>query len=258
MGLTLHSETTTLKDGKMKKQLLSTTTALLASATLFAGGDIAPVEPQIDMPAVETPSHYNVALKAGTLGVGLDISRMFSESFGLRANINGLTYNDNRDISDINYDTDLKLLTVGLLADYYPMESNFRISAGLYYNDNHADGTFVPTAGTTFEFGDNTYTAAEIGRIDAGAYYKDSVAPYVGFGWGNKSSSDGWGFTLDIGALYQGSTKVYADPAINAGLPANIRDQIKDDIEKERIQIEDDIKDYKWYPVIMLGINYSF
>ena len=241
----------------MKKLLLAGITFLSASS-IYAGGDIVPVEPVVDTHTEMENSTYNVAIKAGTLGVGLDISHMFTDNFGLRANINGLKFNDTRDVSDINYDADLHLFTAGLLADYYPFENNFRLSAGVYYNDNHADGTFVPASGTSFDFGDHTYTSAEIGKIDSGAYYDDNIAPYIGIGWGDKSSSDGWGFTLDIGALYQGSTKVYANPAINSSLPAPIRNQINQDIEKERAQIEDDIKDYKWYPVIMIGINYSF
>ena len=243
----------------MKKGIYTT---LLLGSLLYAGGDIAPVEPQIDLPTVSNgtsqPFDYNVALKVGTLGIGLDVSHMITENFGLRANINGFSYSDTQDVSDINYDADLKLFTAGLLADYYPFENNFRVSAGVYYNDNHADGVFKPSDGTTFELGDHEYDATEIGKVDAGAYYDDSIAPYIGFGWGNKSTSSGWGFTLDIGAMYQGSTKVYADATINDSVPDDQKAEIKQDIETERNQIEEDVKDYKWYPVIMIGVNYSF
>jgi hypothetical protein len=240
------------------KRILIVSTSLLTFNFLYAGGDIIPTEPVIDTPIIADSTNYNVALKGGTLGAGLDISHMISNSFAIRANINGLSYNDTRDISDIDYDTDLNLLTVGLLGDYYPFENNFRLSAGVYYNDNHAEGTYTPTAGSSFEFGGNTYTSSQIGKIDTSADYDDTVAPYIGIGWGNKSNSSGWGFTFDVGALYQGSTQVHTDPTINPNLPTAIKNQIKADIEIERQEIEDDIKDYKWYPVIMIGINYSF
>ena len=235
----------------MKKSLI----ALVAAQALFAGGDIAPVEPMTDAPlVVDSTTEYNAALKFGTLGIGVDVSHMFNDSFGVRLNINGLKYNDSRDLADITYDTDLNLFTAGLLADYYPLENNFRLSAGLYYNDNHIDGTGKYANGT-IEIGDHTYNSNEIGSFNASADYDNNVAPYVGIGWGNKSTSSGWGFTLDVGALYQGSTQIHACVTNESTL---LKDQIDSDIEKERKKIEDDIKDYQWYPVVMIGVNYSF
>jgi len=243
------------------KKILLTGAVLLSTHLAYAGGDIIPNETTATFqtpPTIEADNGYHVTLKAGTLGVGLDISHLFNDSFALRANINGLKYNDKREVADIDYDADLKLFTAGLLGDYYPFENNFRVSAGIYYNDNHADGVFIPTKGQTFEFGGHTYTVNQIGKIDSGASYDDTVAPYIGIGWGSKNKSSGWGFTLDVGGLYQGSTKIYTDPTINPNLPASVRKQIENDIEVERKRIEDDIKDYQWYPVIMLGITYSF
>jgi len=52
----------------MKKSLI----ALVAAQALFAGGDIAPVEPEINLPDEAVTAapvrHYNGALKVGTLG----------------------------------------------------------------------------------------------------------------------------------------------------------------------------------------------
>jgi len=236
----------------MNKKLVAAI-SIISAQLIYAGGDIAPVEPVVDTPAAIGETSYNVALKAGTLGLGLDISHMYTENFGLRLNINGLQYNDNRDVSGINYDTDLKLFTAGLLADYYPLENNFRVSAGVYYNDNHADGTYTPNG--TFSFGNHTYTASDIGQVDAGVYYDNEIAPYIGIGWGDRTNSKGWHFTVDAGAMYQGSTQVYANATVKNPL---LEDQIKQDIEVERLQIEDDIKDYTWYPVFMIGFIYNF
>jgi hypothetical protein len=240
----------------MKKAFIAAT-ALLSVSFVFGGGDIVPVEPVSEIPLSAESTNYNVALKGGTLGAGLDISHMLNDYFAIRANINGLTYDDTRDVSDLSYDADLNLFTIGLLGDYYPFENNFRVSAGVYYNDNHADGTFIPAAGSSFEFGGHTYTSSQIGRIDTSADYDDNIAPYIGIGWGNKSDSSGWGFTFDVGALYQGSTQIHTNPTINNSVPDAIKNQIKNDIEIERQQVEDDIDDYKWYPVIMIGANYS-
>ena len=201
---------------------------------------------------------YNTALKAGSLGAGLDISNMVNDKVALRANINGLRINRNENLSDISYDGTLTLLTVGVLADYYPFETSFRLSGGLYYNGNKLEGTATPASGETIDLGDNNYIGVnQIGRVDAKIDF-NKVAPYLGVGWGNKPTSGGWGFTFDLGVMYQGSPEVYANAVPNASLPQSVKDQIAVDVEKERKKIEDDASSYKWYPVLMLGVNYTF
>ncbi len=241
----------------MKKSLI----ALVAAQALFAGGDISPVEPEINLPdeavAAAPARHYNAALKVGTLGIGADISRMVTDKIGLRVNINGLRVNRAEDLDDVSYDATLTLLTVGVLADYYPFDNAFRLSGGAYYHGNKFEGTATPAATETIDIGDNTYTGAQIGRLDTKVDF-NKFAPYLGMGWGNKAVEKGWGFTFDIGALYQGSPSVYAKAVPNAALPQATKDQIAADVEKERKQIEDDVTDYKWYPVVMIGVNYTF
>jgi hypothetical protein len=194
----------------------------------------------------------NVELKAGTFGIGLDVSKMVNDKVALRANINGIKYNRNEVLDDISYDADLKLLTIGVLADYYPMENNFHISGGLYYNGNKLDGTAVPAQSVTI--GNTTYTPGQIGRLDTTVDF-NKVAPYIGIGWGNKASKSGWGFSIELGTLYQGSPNVTAKAVTTIpGLQA----QLDQDVEVERKKIEDDMDSYCWYPVVMLGVNYTF
>jgi len=194
----------------------------------------------------------NTAIKAGTLGIGLDISKMMNDKIAIRANINGLKYNRNEVLDDISYDADLKLMTVGVLADYYPMDNNFRISGGVYYNGNQLDATAVPAQSVTI--GNTTYTPAQIGRLDTSVDF-NKVVPYIGIGWGSKEDRKGWGFSLDAGVLYQGTANVTAKAVTT--IPG-LQTQLDQDVEIERKKIEDDMSDYKWYPVIMFGFNYTF
>ncbi len=241
----------------MKKGLI----ALVAAQALFAGGDISPVEPEINIPdeaVVASPAkYYNTAFKAGTLGIGMDISRMVTDKIGLRTNINGLRVNRSKNLDDISYDATLTLLTVGVLADYYPFDNSFRLSGGAYYNGNKLKGTATPASTESIDIGDHTYNGSEIGRLDTKVDF-NKIAPYIGMGWGNKAVKKGWGFTLDIGALYQGSPTIYAKAVPNPSLPQATKDQIAADVEKERQQIKNDANDFKWYPVVMIGVNYTF
>lgn len=238
------------------KKIISSIAAVAAITTLAtAGGDIVPVEPVA--PAPTSSDAYNVSLVAGTLGVGVNVSQMITDSIGIRGNINGFSYSEDWTPEEATYNGDLSFITVGALVDYYPMDNNFRLSAGVYYNGNKVDGTATPGATEQIDIGDGTYTGAEIGSISTGVDF-NPVTPYVGIGWGNKSTYSGWGFSLDVGAMYQGSPNVYANASINQSLPDDVKKQIQNDVEKERADIEDSVSKYKWYPVIMIGVTYSF
>jgi len=203
-------------------------------------------------------SGYSVALKMGTLGVGVEVSSMISENFGMRGNINYLGYNDVRDAGDLTYDTDINFLTVGILGDYYPFGGVFRLSGGAYLNNNNVDGNYAPTAGSTFELGNGYYSSSEIINVNTVIEWENSISPYLGMGWGNNSQGKGWGFSFDIGAMYQGSTIITTTPDINSNVPAPIRAQILADAQRETQTVQDDISEYKWYPVVSIGVTYSF
>jgi len=203
-------------------------------------------------------SNLNVAFKAGTLGAGIDLSKPISNDFSLRLNVNGFTYNDNIDVDNINYDGDLKLLSAGVLIDYFPFESTFRISGGAYYNGNTFDGYATPTALEDITIGDNTYTVNEVARLNTNVEF-NKMAPYLGIGWGNDISEKDWGLTLDLGVMYHGEPKVdlsvKVDPSIQGTL---LEDEINTNVIKESQQFLEDVKDFKFYPVVMIGLNYKF
>jgi len=208
--------------------------------------------------ADEFGSGFDVALKGGTLGGGIEVSSMMSRTYGVRANLNGLSYNDNRDAGDLTYDTDIDFLSIGMLGDYYPFQSAFRISAGLYYNNNTVTGHFSPMGGESFQLGDGVYTANEIGGVTTDVEWENTVAPYIGIGWGSNSNNKGFGLTVDIGAMYQGSTLITTTPEINAGVPDYVRAQILADAHRETAVVQKDIEEYTWYPVISIGVSYAF
>ena len=218
----------------MKKKILLG--VLYLSSSLFASEDI------------------NVALKVSTLGNGLDISKSISEDFSLRFNINGLNYSDTQTDSDTEFEGTLNLLTAGVLVDYYPFTTNFRLSTGLYYNGNNFTGTAKPTAGTTIDIDGTTYSITDIGSLDSKITF-NTISPYLGLGWGNDARDKGWGFTFDLGVLYHGQGK--SDLTANVINPA-IAAQIESDIVKEEASINDDLGKVKLYPVVSLGVNYTF
>jgi len=247
----------------MKKVVLMT--SALAVSSLFAGKNVipAPVEPVSvptpQVPVAQSETLYNANLKFGTLGFGLDISRAINPNLAIRLNaINYFKFNKKTNIGDIDYDAHLKLLSVGLLLDYFPSStSTFRLTTGAYYNKNKLYGTAKPTATASVTIGGTTYTSSQVVSVDTSVTFK-KFAPYIGIGWGNKPSKDGWQFSFDLGAMYQGTPKIYAKATPNSSMNAAQIATLNANVEKERVKIYNDVKKYKWYPVVSIGISKSF
>ncbi len=260
----------------MKKIVLSVATIAMMATVANAGKNVAPVDAVIvEIPELvleetsyDVNSLYTAGFKVGTLGLGAELSIPLNGYFSVRASVNGLGYSEDDTYEDdgdeIAYDASIDLLTLGLLVDYYPIESSqFRLTAGAYYNGNGVDAIMEPTNGT-YDIDGTTYTATDIGTMTADTEF-DTVAPYIGIGWGNKGTESGWGFSIDVGAMYHGDVTLNTDVTRGVGIPADnggpndiLFEQIQTDVETERKDAEDDMHDYQWYPVIMVGVTYTF
>jgi len=246
----------------MKKITLSLVSIFAMNSLAFAGGTIVPVvEPVVEVPTVvETviDPKYAVGLKVGTLGLGLDLSHSLTDKLNIRLNINGASYSDSSTEEGIDYDYDVDLLTAGLLLDYYPMGNEFRVSAGAYYNANEFALNAQANNGT-YTIGGNTYDARGValnGTIDF-----DEFAPYIGIGWGNSTKQAGWGFSVDVGVMYQGEPNVdltsTCDPTQVAGGTGTCA-TITADVNTEEADLINELSDYKIYPVVSFGVTYTF
>jgi hypothetical protein len=198
-----------------------------------------------------------VLLKAGTLGAGLDISKGISESVALRLQANALNYDREVTESDIDYNSDLELKSAGLLLDWHPFRGVFRVSAGAFWNGNEATAVGRPTGGT-YEINGVTYNAADIGSLN-GQIDFESVAPYFGIGWASAPKAGrGMTFSFDLGVLYQGEPNVGLTAVCAPGLPALQCAQLQSDVAAEQASLQEEVSDYKLYPVVSFGIGYRF
>lgn len=207
--------------------------------------------------ATAAPAHTGVTVEAGTTGVGAHVSMALHERLNARVGVNYLNYNFTGNTTDAEYDFDMKLQTVDFLLDWFPMGSEWRFSAGVVSNGNEIEVVAKPAANGSYQFQGSTYDGARAGRIDGNVAFKKFV-PYLGVGWGNAvAMQKGWGFSGDLGVLFQGAPETTlsnsgctAPAAMCAGLAANVA--------KESIKVNDKVKDFKFYPVIRLGVSYKF
>lgn len=194
----------------------------------------------------------SLGIKASTLGIGIEAERSFSDSFGARLLLSYFPYDYSGNEDDINYEFDLKLLSAAALADWHPFNGGFRVSGGIVLNGNKLDGEAKPT--TTYDIGNTTYTAAEVGTLK-GKIDFNSVAPYVGLGWDTSFGKESKiGFTFDLGAMYQGSPKAH----LSANGTAANDPAFQNNLALEEDNLQHDLDNFKFFPVVSIGLNYRF
>ena len=210
-------------------------------------------------PVMANASNFAAYGSAGTNGFGLGAGTAINNNFGARLGFNTFKISTTQQDANGNYGIDLKLMNVSGLADYYPWAGKFRATAGAVYNGNKATITAQPTGGGSYVFNGVTYTSAQVGSF-AGEMTFNSVAPYLGIGWGNPAAQDKqWGMTMDIGVLFQGSPKVTNTVNCSAAaVTAGVCTQMQTDVAAGATKLETDLKNFKYMPVVNVGISYRF
>ena len=208
----------------------------------------------------EDPS-FNIGLKAGTLGLGLDVSKPINDLISIRFNANTLNYNttDNSLYNSIlKTDKKYQLDTKGLLFDFHLLQ--LRLTAGAYINNNAFIYTTKPKTKKPVMLNGIGYEIDTIENIETTVTF-NKISPYVGVGWGNNGNREGWGgwnLTLDIGLMYHGDPQVDIKAKINDSVPKLAQHVINAGLKLESKKQEKDFSKYPFYPVIMVGLNYSF
>lgn len=203
------------------------------------------------------PADTSLGLRGGTLGGGAELSYALSQRAAVRLNADGYTRKQSSTESDIQYDIKLKLQTVSLLGDLFPFANNFRISLGAMFNGNKLTMKGQPSGGT-FTVNDQTYAAAEVGSLDAKVDF-NKAAPYFGIGYG-RPINKGLSLIFDAGIMFQGSPKSKIDVTCGTAAPQGSPrcTRLQSDAAAEESRLDDSLHKFKYYPVISLGLAYTF
>jgi len=187
--------------------------------------------------------------RTGSLGFGGDLTINILDDLNARVGVGLFGLDLDGEISDIDYDFELDLLTYPIMLDWYPFQNDFHLSGGVIINETEVGLDAKYDGDTTINIGGTDYTASAVGTL-SGDLSWDRVAPYIGIGWGNAFGQNRrWGFMTDLGVAYTGSPEV----ALAAtGIVAS------DDLASEEQQLEDDIEDYRFYPVFTLCLYFRF
>lgn len=195
-------------------------------------------------------NNFGVGLKAGTLGLGLEGSWRPLPYLELRVGANAYDYSDNGAMAGIDYDQDLSLESFYGTANILFPISPMRVTAGIYSNGNEL--LLVNDTLDDQNIGGIVYPGAGIGTISSSTSFA-STAPYFGIGF-DFTLAGKIGMNLDFGLLWQG------DPEVTLGVDGPLAGDpgFQTALEIERQELEDDLSDYKAWPVLSLGFVYKF
>jgi hypothetical protein len=201
------------------------------------------------LPAIGQAQSAAVALKVGTFGPSLGVVVGASDKLNVRVDVPFLNFNyvGDEEIDDFAVDisADVKLFSVGAMADFHPFSNGFRVTGGALYNNREVRWAASSPGDQTV--GDETYTAAEIGTLYGVVEMGSKIAPYLGIGFGNPlSPNKKLGFVVDLGVLYQGSPKV---TMTGTGMI--------EPTAQEASKVENNLEWAKYYPGLSIGLTYK-
>ncbi len=190
---------------------------------------------------------FGIGVKAGTLGLGLEASWKPLPYMDIRIGTTSYDYDNDGRYGSINYDAVFALDQYYATANFHFPISPMRISLGVYSNGNE----FLLVNDQFDDIGG--YPADQIGIITSKTTF-DGTAPYLGIGF-DFTLAGKVGLNFDLGVLWQGEPEITLEVD---GILGDDLDFQQDVLDPERQALEDDMSDFKAWPVISLGFVYKF
>jgi len=194
-----------------------------------------------------------VGVNAGTPGLGAQISAKINDRLVLRGAVDGMSLSRDEDYSDISYKGDAKLFTGGVFADLHPTGGALFVSGGAYAGQRKIKLQAQPT--TSVDIGAQTYTPAQVGRLDGEAKLS-GLQPFVGVGFDNTFTGDrAWGMRAMLGVSFSQEPKLKLNAS---GGTLSTDPTFLANLRQEEAQARDDAKDFKYFPIVQVGLTRRF
>jgi len=193
-----------------------------------------------------------IAGKAGTLGLGGELTTAITSDINARVGYNRLDFDFDGDLGDIDYDFGLDFHSFSALVDWFVFDGPLRVTGGIISMNHKVHLEAGGASGELEGIGDGTYDWTDIGIL-SGVAEVDGVAPYFGIGFGKNILDENkrWGFYGDAGIAFTSSPGVTL--ASTGSVPG-----LADDLAKESKDIEHDLESFKYYPVLSVGLFIRF
>lgn len=199
---------------------------------------------------------FGVGVKAGTLGIGAEARWSPLPWLDFRFGANSYDYDESGAQAGINYDATLALDNYYATGNFRFPLSPFRVTAGAFSNGNEFRLVSQDAPGSSFNIGGSTFSAEDVGSLQSVTSF-DGTSPYLGIGYDFELFGK-VGLNLDLGVLWQGEPQVTLDATGLATASSEVQAELLPALEAERVELEDEVSNFKAWPVISLGFVYNF
>lgn len=190
----------------------------------------------------------SIQLGVGTQGIGLEFNYGLTKdiALGLGGNMIPLQGNDIFKISGLNSTSRVsaRFYNVHLVADYIPLDNSrwLRLVGGVAYFFR-ADGGIRISPADAYKYGDLVLTQDEIGYVNMDVDWR-GVAPYLGVGLAGIFPNKLVNLNFDLGTYYLSRPEANI---IGTGILSGNSSQSG--------QLQSNIRNYRWLPVIQMNVN---
>ena len=238
------------------------------AAVLVVGVGVGTVAAQ---PVSSEHSHFGVGLKAGTLGIGVDVAVPLAHKLNVRAGVTTFSLNHDFDSDGITLAAKLKLRSFDTHLDWFPFGGGFHLSPGLVlYNGTEVDATASIANNKQFTLGNDDLYSNPANPVKGTATVGFAhVAPSILFGWGNlvPRGNRRWAVQLETGVIYSRQPNLVlaltGSACTSPNGTGNCRDistdpQLKQDVQDQQDKVNKDLNVLKAFPVVSFGFSYKF
>ena len=198
---------------------------------------------------------YAVGAQVGTDGYGIEGQYSLTERLAIRGGYHDLSFGiDDEDYDGITYNGDLEFKNMAAFLDYHPFNNGLFFSGGAYFGDKSVALSAVPTG--TVVVGSTSVTSVETGTLNSRVSLADT-APYLGFGFDNGvfGGDSPLAFHASVGVMFTDTPDV---SLTSVGGTLSTDPTFLAELAQEAQNLQDDISDFEYYPVVKVGLTLRF
>jgi hypothetical protein len=195
--------------------------------------------------AFTTPSFaQNITAEAGLSTLGLYAAPVYEMNENIDIRVPLYFGSQNYKSTEVGTTIDGKVTSesVGVMLDYYPSGSGFRISGGLT-----AGGYNFDASTASLEFDGTTYTS----DFDLNIKQDKNIVPVIALGYTRPVGQSGWQILAEAGARF---THLTATVSGQNALAAADKDAFESDFD----EFNNELSINKFIPFITIGASFSF
>jgi hypothetical protein len=238
---------------KILARSLSTASLTVAACGLSLASAQASVPPPPYYP-------YDIGLEAGTTGPGVFGDWRFSNHLGVRAGVDYLPYNRSGTVSDVDYTGKLRLLSEPLTLNLYPSKtSSFHLALGVALNQNQLTGTASGPPNQTVNLDGMSFPYSDVGTLNI-RIKQLAVDPYAAIrgNFFHFDKAHHWALGGELGGFYTGQPQVSLTRSGGVSSATAEGMQIDTALNNELQKAKHYARDFQFWPVLKLQVNYAF